>query len=122
MLNRGYSFDIDYNRDGDPDTGSGDNVGTELPIIDPKSPVLVPEIYDKVGQYKTIATLRGIDSAGNTKEVAIEMPTILVQNIVAVSDRVTQDGSRIYVFDALSLANLGQAHWSILGDADSQYV
>jgi len=82
----------------------------------------VPGVYDEIGQYKTTATLRGVDAAGDKKEVVIEMPDILVQNIIKISDKVAQDGSRVYIFDALSLSNLGQAHWSILGDPESKYV
>jgi hypothetical protein len=122
LLSKGYYFEIDYNRDGDPDTGTGDNVGIELPIKNLDAPVLVPGVFDAVKQYRPIALLRGFDSSGAKKEVIIEMPNILVQNIIQISDKVMQDGSKAYLFDALSLSNLGQAHWSILGDPESKYI
>ena len=46
----------------------------------------------------------------------------LVQNIVEVSDKVTQDGSRVYIFDASSLSNLGQAEWSVLDNPGLEYT
>jgi len=58
LLDRGYSFEIDYNRDGDPDTGSGDNVNINFPITNSDAPVLVPGTFEEPGQYKTTAKLR----------------------------------------------------------------
>lgn len=42
LLSRGYSFSIDYNGDGTPDIGSGENVKIDLPITHPDAPLLVP--------------------------------------------------------------------------------
>jgi hypothetical protein len=106
LLNRGYSFAIDYNKDGDPDTGSGDNVKVELPITDPNSPVLVPGEYSEAGQYKTTAILRAVDASGNKKEVTIVFPDVLVQNIVHVTRKEGKDGAKIYLFDATDLTNI----------------
>jgi hypothetical protein len=122
LLNRGYSFKIDYNQDGEFDTGSGDNPNVELPITNLESPVLVPGEFKEAGQYKTKATLTGIDAAGNKKEVDVEMPDILVQNIVDVSYKDSEDGSKIYIFDATSLTSIGQARWSILDNPGSEYA
>lgn len=82
------------------------NTGVDLAITDLDSPVLVPGEYVEAGQYKTTAKLIGIDSAGNKKEMVVEMPDILVSNIVGVSYKDTQDGSKVYIFDASSLANI----------------
>ena len=122
LLNRGYSFKIDYNQDGEFDTGSGDNPNVELPITNLESPVLVPGEFKEAGQYKTKATLTGIDAAGNKKEIDVEMPDILVQNIVDVSYKDSEDGSKIYIFDATSLTSIGQARWSILDNPGSEYA
>jgi len=121
LLNRGYTFFIDYNKDGEPDTGSGDNAKVELPITNLESPVLVPGEYTEAGQYKTVAKLIAIDAAGNKKEVDIEMPTVLIQNIVKVSYKDQKDGSKNYIFDALSFSNIWQARWSILDSPGTEY-
>jgi hypothetical protein len=42
LLSRGYSFSIDYNKDGEPDIGSGENTKIDLPITHPDAPLLVP--------------------------------------------------------------------------------
>jgi hypothetical protein len=47
-----------------------------------------------------------IDAKGDKKEIGIEIPDILIQNIVKISQTVIQDGSTVYVFDATSLSNL----------------
>ncbi len=122
LLNRGYTFSIDYNGDGDPDVGSGDNGGIDLPITNPDAPVLVPGTFDEPGQYKTTATLRGVNAGGEKVEVAIEMPDVLVQHVVNVSRKEGQDGTKIYIFDASSLSDLGQAQWSILDTSGTEYT
>lgn len=122
LLNRGYTFFIDYNRDGEPDTGSGDDTKVELPITNSESPVLVPGEYTETGQFKTTAKLVAIDAAGNKKQIDIEMPTVLIQSIVKVSYKDGKDGSKNYIFDATSLSNIGQARWSILDAPGTEYV
>lgn len=129
LLNRGYSFKIDYNKDGDPDIGSGDNVRVDVPILEwdpptmnPDAPLLIPGIYNEVGEYITTATLIGIDAWGNRKEIDVEMPDILVQNIVGITRKEGKDGAKIYIFDASSLKNLWQARWSILGSDQEEYI
>lgn len=85
LLSRGYSFSIDYNGDGDPDVGSGDNIGVDLSITNPDAPVFVPGAFDEPNQYKATATLRGVNAGGEKVEVPIEIPDVLVQNVVNVS-------------------------------------
>jgi len=84
--------------------------------------VLVPGVYKEAGQYKTTATLRGVDSAGKKIQVAIDIPDVLVQNIVSVSKKEGKDGAKIYIFDASSLTNIGQARWSILDEPGTEYT
>ncbi|MFA6080181.1 MAG: PKD domain-containing protein [Candidatus Gracilibacteria bacterium] len=115
LLSRGYSFSIDYNKDGEPDIGSGENTKIDLPITHPDAPLLVPGEFEEVGQYKTTATLYATDAGGNKKEITIEIPDILIQNMVKVSYRDRKDGSKIYLFDASDLSSLGQAQWTIIG-------
>jgi len=112
---------IDYNKDGDPDTGSGNNMKVELPITDPDAPVLVPGEYNEVGQYKTTAILKAVDAAGNNKEITIDFPDVLVQNIVKVTQKEGKDGAKIYIFDASDLSNIGQARWSIIDEPGTEY-
>lgn len=122
LLNRGYSFEIDYNGDGDPDTGSGDNPNVHLAINNPESSVLVPQKFEKTGTYKTTALIRAMDAAGNKKEINIEMPDILIQNVVDVSKTEGKDWAKIYIFDASSLSNLGQAQWSIIDQVGTEFT
>lgn len=63
-------------------------------------------MYNETGQYKTTATLRGIDASGKKKEVSIDIPDVLVQNVVNISRKEGSDGAKIYIFDASSLANI----------------
>ncbi len=93
-----------------------------MAIDNPESEVLAPELFNKIGHYKTTAKIRAIDAAGNKKEIDIEMPDVLIQNVVEISRKEGVDGAKIYLFNASSLANLGQARWSILGDPESTYV
>gem|GEM_PF-965415 len=46
----------------------------------------------------------------------------MVQNIVKVSFKESQDGSKVYIFDASSLENIGQARWSILDSPGKEYT
>ncbi len=85
LLNRGYSFEVDYNGDGDPDVGSGDNINIDLPITNPDAPVLVPGTFDEPDQYKATAILRGVNAGGEKVEATIEMPDVLVQHVVNIS-------------------------------------
>lgn len=122
LLNQGYSFEIDYNGDESPDIGSGENVDIDLPISNSKSPVLVPGKFEKPWQYKAQATLRGVDSGGNKVEASIDIPVIMIQNVVGITQWEKPDGTRTYIFDATSLSNMGQARWSILNNTGSEYA
>lgn len=120
LLNRGYSFTIDYNGDGEPDMGSGENNKIDFPITDPDAPVLVPWTFEKTGQYKTTAVLKAIDASGNQQEIAIEFPVVAVQKLVTITRKEGKDGAKIYLFDASNLAGLGQAQWSIMGSTEPE--
>lgn len=122
LLDRWYSFEIDYDGDGNPDAWSSDSPRVHLPISHAESSVLVPQMFKEVGQYKTTAFIRALDSSGNRKEIPVEMPEIIVQNVVNISRTEWKDGSKSYLFDASSLSNLWQAHWSIIGQPDIKFV
>lgn len=86
LFSQPYTFEIDYDGDGRPDRGSGNNNNIDLPIsnID-YAPVLAPEFaFDTPAVYKPTAKLRGIDVGGNPITLTLDIPAINIQKIVKI--------------------------------------
>ena len=124
LLGEPYTFEIDYDGDRRLDRGSGKDNGITIPISDiDNAPLIAPELpYDKIGTYKPLATIKGIDVIGNPMTIELDLPEIILEGIVDIGRTNLENGGIQYTFNADSLASRGQIQWSILDRSGSEYV
>lgn len=117
LFTQPYTFEIDYDGDRRNDRGSGISNYIDQPINNVDyAPIIAPEFtYDKAGDYKPEATIRGIDVGGKPITLKLDIPTITLQKIVKIGRTNLANGGIQYTFDASELSDLGQVRWSVLG-------